>query len=86
MRLCPIPIKYGSYEGSERDFSRSGAKNGGRARYPLPCDRAQKYMEKGHPAARMDYSCLDVELDLTIQFEMSDDGRKSKNPGFRGKH
>jgi hypothetical protein len=33
----------------------------------------------------MDYSCLDVELDLTIQFEMSDDGRKSKNPGLRGK-
>jgi len=86
MRLCPIPIKYGPYEGSERDFSRSGAKNAGRARYPLPWDRAQKYMEKGHPAARMDYSCLDVELDLTIQFEMSDDGRKSKNPGSRGKH
>jgi hypothetical protein len=42
-------------------------------------------MEKGHPAARMDYSCLDVELDLTIQLETSDDGRKSENPGFRGK-
>ena len=58
-----------------------GQKIGGGQGIPLPCDRAQKYMEKGHPATRMDYSCLDVELDLTIQFEMSDDGRKSKNPG-----
>lgn len=41
---------------------------------------------KDHPAARMDYSCLDVELDLTIQFEMLDDGRESKDPCLRGKH
>jgi hypothetical protein len=61
--------------------------------YPIPIqyghyegsERLQKYPEKCHPAARVDYSCLDVELDLTIQFEMSDDGRRSENPGLRGK-
>ena len=37
-------------------------------------------MEKGHQAARMDYSCLDVELDLTIQFKMSDDAENLKIP------
>jgi hypothetical protein len=29
MRLCPIPFKRGPYEGWERDFPRSGARNGG---------------------------------------------------------
>jgi len=42
-------------------------------------------MEKGHPAVRMDYSCLDVELDLTIQFERRDDAENLKIQVFRGK-
>jgi hypothetical protein len=63
-----------------------GQKIGGGQGIHSPVTAHKKYMEKGHPAARLDYSCLDVELNLTIQFEMSDDERKSKNPGFRGKH
>jgi hypothetical protein len=39
----------------------------------MPHGHVQKYREKRHPTTRMDYSSLDVELDLTIQFEMQDD-------------
>ena len=38
-------------------------------------DYIHERRENGGRVARMDYSCLDVELDLTIQFEVLDNGK-----------
>jgi hypothetical protein len=71
---------------ARRGISPGRGKKSGEGNVSTPRDRIQKNREKEHPAVRTEYKYLDVELDLTIQLETSNDGIKSENPGFRGKH
>jgi hypothetical protein len=63
MRLWPIPIKYGPYEGSERDFPGRGQKlGGGQEQFDWFETTSQRFIDHGFKSAPLAERCLETIL------------------------